>query len=139
MQAFLVALLLAGMPLVPTNAPSCAGADPAIVSAIVESTAQVGHLNRYTIGVTVQNMGTMKQASNLLQSVAVFQDGTKVDQKGLQPLARGASQIVMYSFNRSRGAAPRTTHLRFVLTFKGTAVPGNADCDTGNDEFRLAV
>lgn len=139
MLALILSLMLAGMPLIPTNAPSCNGADPAIMSAVLNSTTTTGHLNHYTIGITVQNMGTMKQASNLLQSVAVYQDGTKVDQKGLQPLARGGSEMVTYSFDRARSAAPRTTQLRFQLVFHGTAAPGNADCNLNNDAYRLRV
>lgn len=139
MPAFLFASFLLVSPLVAMNAPPCSGADPAIISATVQSTTSNGSLNHYVIAITVQNVGAMKQASNLLQSVDVYQDGVKVDQKGLQPLAPAKTQTVTYAFDRAVDAANHSTHLRFVLNFHAVAVPGNADCNTGNNQIRLDV
>ncbi len=139
MLALLLAPFLFSAPLVAASAPTCAGADPAIIGAAVKSTTQNGSLNHYVIAITVRNLGSMKQASNLLQSVDVFQNGNKVDQKGLQPFKPGTSQTVTYAFDRSTEADAKTTHFRFQLDFHMIAVPGNADCNTGNDTFRLDV
>jgi subtilase family serine protease len=139
MLALLLSSFFAISPLVAVNAPPCSGADPAIISATVQSTTSNGSLNHYTIAITVQNVGSMKQASNLLQSVDVYQDSGKVDQKGLQPLAPGKTQTVTYAFDRAIEAANHSTHLRFVLDFHAVSVPGNADCNTDNDQFRLDV
>jgi hypothetical protein len=119
---------------------SCAGPDPAITGAVVASQSmQPGGLNSYTIAITVQNMGTKGQPSNLLQSVEVMQNGDHVDQKGLQPLRPGQKQTVMYTFTRSHGAAPHTTRFTFTLAQKGMSIPGPQDCSADNDTFRLTV
>ncbi len=70
-------------------AAACSGAEPSIVQAAVRSVAHNGPLNHYTVAVTVTNQGSMRQPGNTLQSVAVYQNGDKVDQKGLQPLRPG--------------------------------------------------
>jgi len=139
MLALLLAPLLFSAPLVAASAPTCSGADPAIISATVQSKTPNGDLNHYVIAITVQNVGSMKQASNLLQSVDIFQDATKVDQKGLQPLAPGKSQTVTYAFDRAMGAAHDSTHFRFSLDMHAASAPSNADCSTSNDTFRLDV
>jgi len=46
---------------------------------------------------------------------------------------------VTYAFDRATGAAHHSTHLRFVLDFHADAVPGNADCNVGNNQVRLDV
>jgi hypothetical protein len=139
MLALLLALFFPSTPLVALNAPTCTGADPAIVNATVQSTTSNGNLNHYVVAITTQNVGSTKQASNLLQSIDVYQDAVKVDQKGLQPLAAGKSQTVTYAFDRATEAANHSTHLRFALDFHAVAVPGSADCNAGNNQFRLDV
>jgi hypothetical protein len=134
MLALLLAPLLFGAPVI-AAAGSCSGADPGIVSAKVQSMTTNGNLNHYTIAVTVQNMGAGKQPSNLLQSVNVFQNGDKVDQKGLQPFRPGTSQTVTYAFDRSSEARSKTTHFRFMLTTPA----GSNNCSTSNDVVRLDV
>lgn len=133
MLALLLAPLLFGAPVIAAGG-SCHGADPGITGATVRSMSTNGNLNHYVIAVTVQNMGSGKQPSNLLQSVNVYQNGDKVDQKGLQPLNPGKSQTVTYAFDRASEARPKTTHFRFMLT-----TPSSSNCNTSNDSFRLDV
>jgi len=98
-----------------------------------------GGLNRYTIAIMVQNVGSKGQPSNLLQSVEVMQNGDHVDQKGLQPLRPGQKQTVLYTFTRSHGAAPHTTRLTFSLAQRTYSLPGPQDCNAANDTARLTV
>jgi hypothetical protein len=133
MLALLLAPLLFSSPVV-VAASGCTGADPGITSAVVQSTTTNGNLNHYVIAITVQNMGTANQPSNLLQSVNVYQNGDKVDQKGLQPLRPSKSQTVTYAFERSSEARAHTTHFRFMLT-----TPSSSNCNPANDQFRLDV
>jgi hypothetical protein len=118
---------------------SCAGPDPAITGAVVQSQTSNGDLNTYTVAITVQNVGTKGQPSNLLQSVDVMQNGDKVGEKGLQPLRPGQKQTVTYAFTRSTGAAAHTTRLTFALTQRTYSIPGPQDCSAANDRFRLSV
>ncbi len=129
------------LPIALAAAPaSCSGPDPAITGAVVQSqTMTPGGLNSYTIAITVQNVGSKGQPSNLLQSVEVMQNGDHVDQKGLQPLRPGQKQTVTYTFTRSHGAAPHTTRFDFVLAQRTYAISGPQDCSAGNDRFRLTV
>ncbi|HEY3885838.1 MAG TPA: hypothetical protein VGL62_11555, partial [Vicinamibacterales bacterium] len=76
----LLVALLAGQVQV---AAACSGAQPAIVGAAVRSVTQNGDLNHYVVAITVTNQGSAGQPGNTLQSIAVYQDGDKVDQKGL--------------------------------------------------------
>src|SRR5580700_10554955 len=99
-------------------------ANPSIVSAGVQSVTADGGLNHYTIAISVENEGTVRQPGNLSQSLDVFQDATKVGQIGLLPLGPDQTQEVTYGFDRSAEAGVGTTHLRFTLDFNG---------GTGND------
>jgi len=137
----LVSLLLPfglAAPLVVANA-TCAGPNPAITAAELQSRSTTGELNRYVVAVHVKNLGTKGQPSNLLQSVEVMQNGDHVDQKGLPPLRPGQSATVTYAFTRSAGAAKNTTKLTFVLSQRTYAIPGPQDCSAADDRFRLSV
>jgi hypothetical protein len=112
-------------------------ANPSILSAI-QSVSTNGGLNHYTIAITVQNQGSMRQPSNLLQSVDVFQDGSRVDRIGLQPLRPNQMQKVTYGFDRAADAGDGTTHFIFSLDFNGRSGK-NVDCGAGNESFTLAV
>jgi hypothetical protein len=116
---------------------SCA--DPTIVSARVSPVNGMnGRLNVYETAVTVRNEGTLAQSSSVLQSVAVYQDGTKVGELGLQPLKPGASQTVEYRMQRSAGAATGSTQLRFVLLVKNPHGPVS-ECSTAGHVVRLTI
>jgi len=113
-------------------------ANPSILSATIQPVTANGGLNHYTIAITVQNQGNVRQPSNLLQSVDVIQDGLRVDRIGLQPLSPKQSQKVTYSFDRSADAGDGTTNLTFTLDFNGRSGT-NIDCGTGNETYTLAV
>ncbi|MBV9103713.1 MAG: hypothetical protein JO060_08980 [Candidatus Eremiobacteraeota bacterium] len=120
-------------------AMGCSGADPAITSAAVTSTKQEGGLNAISVGITVQNRGTQGQASDVLQSVLVYQNDVKIDRKGIPPLRPGRSYTATYTFRRSTEANAGTTNLRFHLVMAKPVPPGNEDCDLTNDSYRLKV
>lgn len=117
---------------------TAACANPSILSASVQSVSANGGLHHYTIAVTVQNRGSVRQPSDLLQSMDVFQNGLRVDRIGLQPLRPAQTQKVTYGFDRSADAGDGTTNLLFNLDYNGRS--GNdVDCRAGNESFSLAV
>jgi hypothetical protein len=118
-----------------TTAPC---ANPTILSAVVQPVTANGALNHYTIAITVQNLGSVRQPSNLLQSIDVLQDDQPVDRIGLQPLRPNQSQKVMYGFDRSADAGEGTTSLVFTLDFNGRA-GDDVDCHAGVESFKLRV
>jgi hypothetical protein len=131
-----VLLSALALPLLAMTSTACA--DPAIASAVASQVGDNGDLTTYDVAVTVKNAGRAAEPSSLLQSIQVFQDATKVDQKGAPPLPAGRSATVHYRFQRSSEAHARSTHLLFKLVMtdphRRTAV-----CSTANDTFRLDV
>jgi hypothetical protein len=128
------ALLVASNTAVATG--TCSGADPAISGANVKSVTNVSGVNNYVVGVSVTNRGNAGQPSNVLQSVDVFQNGNKVDTKGIPPLAAGQLYHFNFSFTRSAGAADGTTRLKFAIAMhQPSGAPNSQDCDTGNDSL----
>jgi hypothetical protein len=115
---------------------SCA--NPSILSAGIQSVTTNGALKHYTIVITVQNKGNLRQPSNLLQSVVVLQNGQKVDRIGLQPLRPKQSQKVTYSFDRAADASVGTTDLTFTLDLNGRS-GNNVDCHAGNETLAISV
>ena len=113
-------------------------ANPSILSAQIQPVTTNGSLHHYTIAITVQNRGSVRQPSNLLQSVDVFQDGLRVDRIGLQPLRPQQMQKVTYGFDRAADAGDGTTNLIFNLDFNGRSGK-NVDCRAGDESFTLAV
>jgi hypothetical protein len=118
------------------SAASCA--NPSIVSARIQSVTTMGALQHYTISITVENVGNLRQPSNLLQSLDVFQNGDKVGKIGLQPLRPKQKQKVTYSFDRSVDAGTGTTHLAFKLNFNGRS-GNNVDCHAGVKTLAINV
>jgi len=94
---------------------ACARTAPAISGVTSRIDASSGGLNTYGLHISVVNHGSQRQASNVLQSVSIFQDGTKVGQKGIPPLAAGGSYAFDYTFSRATGARPGTTTFAFAL------------------------
>lgn len=135
MLPFLLSAALFNSPIIAAGGV-CSGADPAIVGASLKSATPNGDLTHYVVDVTVTNRGGAGQPSNLLQSVDVYQDATKVDQKGVLPLKPGQTAVVEYRFDRSNQAAHRSTRLRFQLH---VISPSGFDCNAGDDSARLAV
>ena len=68
---------------------SCPGADPAVVSALSHLASSANQVQRYTITLTVRNLGRMKQPFNTLQYVAMYQNDVKTDTHGIPPLRPG--------------------------------------------------
>ena len=120
-------------------AMTCSGADPAIASASVTGTKPQGGLNNISVGIRVVNRGGRAQASDVLQSVQVYQNDVKVDRKGIPPLRPGQSYTATYTFQRSTEANAGTTNLRFHLTVSKPSPADGADCDSSNDTYRLKV
>jgi hypothetical protein len=90
--------------------------------------------NAYSIAVTATNVGARGQAGNSLDSIALFENGVRLDVKGLQPLPAGASQTVTFVFRRAADAGMGTSPLRFrILITQGI------ECDTSNDGARLQL
>jgi hypothetical protein len=132
-----LALLFAQAASTPSSS-TCSGPDPALVSARVDTTPG-DSLTHYTVSVTVVNLGNERQASNVLQSVDVFQDDTKVGQKGIPPLAPGKSYTFPYDLERSADAGVGTTVLRLQLRVPPSSSPSDEDCNPSNDRFVLSV
>ena len=117
---------------------SGACANPSIVAADVQSVTTNDTLRHYVIAITVQNKGNVRQPSNLLQSVDVFQNGERVDRIGLQPLRPNQSQRVTYGFDRSTDAGDNSTHFEFTLDLNGRS-GHNVDCHEGNENYKMRV
>ena len=124
--AALAAGVLVAAPAIPAAA-QCSGSQPSITSARVTNTAPDQSRTRYEVGVTVTNVGDQTQSSKTLQSVAILQDGIKVDQKGVPPLEAGKPYTFTYTFVRASDAGTGTTKLDFQLTGAGAACPGARD------------
>ena len=88
---------------------------------------------------SVKNLGSSDEPSSLLQSVQVFQDATRVDQKGAPPLRAGGAATVHYRLQRSSEARPGTTHLRFQLVLRNPHGVPITNCSTSNDTYRINV
>lgn len=122
----------------PLLAMTSCPADPGITHVTATPISDNGSVAAYDFAITLKNMGTAKQPSSVLQSVLVYQDATKVDQMGAQPLGPGASETVHYRFSRSNEARMGSTHMRFRLVVRD---PHEAvhDCSVANDTYRLDV
>jgi hypothetical protein len=105
--------------------PPCAATYPVITSVAVQNVMPDAGVNQYTIRVSVMNRGQNSQASNALQSVQIYQDATKVGEKGIPPLKAGGTYAFPYRFTRNSDAADGTTNLVFRLDRQA---PGEQDC-----------
>lgn len=130
----MIAILLATLIAQNGSAAPCAGALPAISSVAVKRTTQSGELNDYTLRVSVLNRGQRSQAGNVLQSVDIYRNGTKVDQKGVPPLKAGGTYTFLYSFQRNSDAGDRST----TFTFRMDPRTSNG-CDSSGDRYDLRV
>ena len=131
-----VLLATVAMPMVAMTSGACA--DSAITSAVATNVGNNGSLTTYDVAITVRNAGSAPEPSSLLQSVQVFQDATKVDQMGTQPLGGGRSATVHYRFSRSSDARAGSTQLRFrlVVTDPHEAI---TDCSSASTTYRIDV
>ena len=133
-------LTLLALTLISTGVASaaCAGADPAITAAFVKSvTSQggAGSVNRYNISGTVSNVGSEGQASNVLQFVDIYENGDKLDSRGVPPLKPGQSYAFSYAVMRSADAGKGTGILTFRLDMRQPS--SREDCNLSNDSFML--
>jgi len=123
------------LPLLAMSPNACIA--PAITTAVASQVGNNGDLKTYDVAISVKNGGSAEPLS-LLQSVQVFQNGTKVDQKGTPPLRAGGTATVHYRLQRSSDARPGTTHLRFSLVARD---PHGAvsNCSTAQSSYRINV
>jgi hypothetical protein len=134
-----LALLAFAQMLAGAASAACVGADPAIASVSVKGVTQggPGGVNRYNIAGTVVNMGSEGQASNVLQFVNIYENGDKLDSRGVPPLKAGQSYTFSYAVLRSADAGKGTGILSFRLDVRQPSPPGREDCNPSNDSFTL--
>jgi hypothetical protein len=131
----MLTVLLAAVALPLIAMSTCA--DPAITNVVATPVSDNGSLAGYDFTITLKNMGG-NQRSSVLQSVIVYQDATKVDQRPAQPLRAGASETLHYRFQRSNEARMGSTHMRFQLIVRDPHAAVQ-DCSTTNDTYRINV
>jgi hypothetical protein len=131
-----VLLTALSLPILAMTSPACVS--PGITSAVANQLGSNGNLTTYDVAITVKNTGAAAEPSSLLQSVQIYQDATKVDQKGTPPLPAGGSTTVHYRLQRSSEARPGSTHLRFALVMHDPHGPV-ASCSTANSSYRVNV
>ena len=115
-------------------APDCAAASLA-VSSVASNVTQDGALNHYGLHVTVTNRGG-DQAANVLQSIAIYRNGTKADQKSVPPLKAGTNYSFTYPFDRNADAGNGTTKFTFRPQI-GQA--GSNGCYGPDSAYRFSV
>jgi subtilase family serine protease len=120
-------------------APTCAGANPAIVSVGVQNVVPTGGLNTYRITGTVTNLGDESQANNVLQFVDMYMVKERLDAKGIPPLAPGQSYTFAFDYQRSRDAGTGSTNLRFQIDMRQPSPAGSEDCNPSNGTYTLTL
>jgi hypothetical protein len=125
----IAATLLLCLPALTAQA-ACHGSDPEITAVVVKSVEPAGNTERFHLSGTVTNMGLTAQASNVLQSVDIFDADDKLDTKSIPPLKPGESFAFTYVSVRSAQAGKGTTQLGFQLDPIST-------CSVGNDRYSL--
>jgi hypothetical protein len=113
------------------SAATCPGADPEITSVVVKAVQPAGSVTHYVLSGAVTNLGASPQASNLLQSVDIFEADDRLDTKSIPPLHAGESYTFKYVVTRSSDAGKGSTMLGFQLD----PVSG---CSTGEDRYTFS-
>jgi hypothetical protein len=131
-----VLLTALSLPILAMTSNACVS--PGITSAVASRLGSNGDLTTYDVAITVKNTGPAAEPSSLLQSVQVYQDATKVDQKGTPPLPAGGSATVHYRLQRSSEARRGSTHLRFALVMHDPHGPVTS-CSAANSTYRVNV
>ena len=134
----LSALIASHAPSTAMRTPTCSGADPALAAIHPWLASSTPEVNRYKIGITVANVGRMKQAANVQQDVVMYRNEVKTDSKGVPPLRPGQSYTVTFTMERASGGDVNTTDLRFALVFRKPP-PRAMDCNQQNDSFMLEL
>jgi len=117
---------------------ACHGADPAITNVATTQTSN-GGLTTYTLRITVANLGSSGQRSNVLQSVEIRLDRAKNGEKSVPPLAAGAKYTFPYDVQRATDAAAGTTTVDLHLVMHQPSGVGPQDCSAANDSQRVKL
>jgi hypothetical protein len=125
----IAATLLFCLPALTAHA-ACRGSDPQITAVVVKSVETAGNVERFHLSGTVTNKGMAGQASNVLQSVDIFDADDKLDTKSIPPLKPGESFTFTYISTRSAQAGKGTTQLGFQLD-------PISPCSVGTDRYSL--
>ncbi|MBV9718740.1 MAG: hypothetical protein JOZ77_05445 [Candidatus Eremiobacteraeota bacterium] len=96
-------------------AANCDGASLAVSGVSLQSVTRTPYLNLYHVRATVTNLGNQGQAGNAMQFVDIVQYGARLDNRGIPPLASGASYTVTYTWPRSSDAGALTSPLDFRI------------------------
>lgn len=125
----MIRTIIAALILVASSAVAASATcgSPTISNVVVKNVDTVGNLNHYQIAGTVVNNGPT-QASNVLQSVDIYQGPNKLDTRSIPPLKAGQSYSFTYTSDRAADAGKGTTTLKFQLD----PAPSNSDC-SGSD------
>lgn len=123
-----IAAVLFGLALAPAGVrAACDGAGPTVTSVTLHNMTHTRYLDLYHVTATVTNVGGSAQTADVLQFVDVAQYGSRLDDRGVPPLAPGQSYTVSYVWPRSADAGTGTSPLDFhVRRITGE----NAVCST---------
>jgi hypothetical protein len=109
-------------------AMTCGGTEPGVVAVTLHGVTRTQYLDRYRIQATVSNSGERAQAGDTLQFLDVMYYGTRIDARGIPPLAPGQSYTVTYVWPRSVDAGRLTSPLNFEVR---PVSPGSSEGCTG--------
>lgn len=114
--------------LIAAMASGCTGTQPGVVAVALHGVTRTPYLDRYRIEATVSNSGERAQAGNTMQFLDVMYYGTRIDARGIPPLAPGQSYTVTYVWPRSADAGHLTSPLDFQIR---PVSPSSAESCTG--------
>lgn len=120
------------IPAAPASAAGCVGANPAITDVSVQSVVPQGRAMRWTLAGTVENLGTQGQPTNVLQSVAVYAYGQKLDERSIPPLRAGQTFSWIYPYMRAFDAGKGTTTLDFRIVMEQ-----GQNCNPANGTYTI--
>lgn len=103
-----------------------ASCGPTVTAVSVQSMSSTRYLNYYHVTATVTNRGDAGQAGNVLQFIDVNQYGSRLDDRGVPPLAPGQSYTITYVWKRAEDAGKWTTPLDFSV--RPVAPSPSGDC-----------
>jgi hypothetical protein len=94
---------------------ACDGANPAVTAVTLHGVSRTPYLNLYHVTATVTNLGNQTQSGDVLQFVDVVQYNSRLDDRGIPPLAPGQSYTITYVWPRSSDAGSMTSPLNFRM------------------------
>ncbi len=107
------------------------------MSAAVANVSSANGLNTYRITGRVRNGGRVKQSSDVLQFVGIYEDDMRRDVRSVPPLKPNGVFTFAYDYARSVAAGAGTTSLTLRLYFRHPVPPGREDCNLDNDSRTL--